>query len=88
MTLTELSIIPKVQLAGEYWYFDALRWKKQYNLEFLKGAEKDNKFISCLNEIKVWQQTAEDNKPSWLQHPITITVLVLAAFTTGLAIGL
>lgn len=77
-----------VQLAGEYWYFDALRWKKQYDLEFLKGAEKDNKYLVCLNEIKVWQQTAEDNKPSWLQHPITITVLVLAAFTAGLAIGL
>lgn len=88
LTLGELSIIPTIQLAGEYWYFEAGRWHKAYDMEFLKGAEKDKKYLIALNEIKHWQNTAEENKPSWLQHPITITIIACVAFVSGLAIGL
>ena len=88
LTQGELSSIPLALLAGEYWYYEAERWKTQFDYEFLKGAEKDKKYLIALNEIKVWQNQAEENKPSWLQHPITITVMVGLAFAAGLAIGL
>lgn len=75
-------------LAGEYWFFEAGRWHKAYDMEFLKGAEKDKKYIIALNEIKYWQNTAEENKPSIFQHPIAIVIYVGLAFGAGLAIGL
>jgi len=62
--------------------------EKENELQFLKLAEADLKDIKRLDEIKLWQDTAEENKPSWLQHPITITVIATLAFAAGLAIAL
>ena len=88
MILEELMNIPSSLLAGEYWYFDARRWKKSDELKSIQLAKADLRDIKRLEEIKVWQNTAEENKPSWLQHPITITVIACIAFAGGLAIGL
>lgn len=76
-----------IQLAGEHWYYEARSWKILYDLEFIKGGQKDNKYLACLNEVRVWQNQAEENKPSWLQHPITITIMVGLAFLGGLGLG-
>ena len=88
LILGELVEIPKIQLAGEYWYFEAKRLKKADEFKTIQLAQADLRDIKRLEQIKYWQNTAEENKPSIFQHPIAITIYIGFAFATGLAIGL
>lgn len=88
MIQPELVSITKIQLAGEYWFFETKRLKKKNEFQFLQLAKADLRDMKRLEQISYWQNTAEENKPSWWQHPITITIIATLAFVGGLAIAL
>lgn len=80
-------MIAKTQVAGEYWYFDAQNCEKQKEQLILKAANADLQTLKWIDKFKLQEQKTEAVKPSWLQHPITITVIAGLAFLGGVAIG-
>lgn len=87
MTLAELSLIAKAQVAGEYWYFEAKNWKKAYDLEFIKGGKKDLQIMELEIQKDLLSQKVEEVKPTFWQNPIVITGMVVLAGAGGIWIG-
>lgn len=87
LTQQELNQIPLVLLAGEYWFADAQRWKKAYDLQFAKTGKVELRLMQSLKREKLLEMKAEEIKPTFWQQPYMIVGYVIVAGITGLWIG-
>jgi hypothetical protein len=74
-------------VAGEYWYYEAKNWKKSYDLEFIKGAKKDNQIMELQTQFGLQVTKTEESKATLWQQPYMIVGYVVVAFAAGIFLG-
>lgn len=88
LTLAELSLLTKIQLAGEFWFQDSKRWRELYDLEFIKNGQLNAKELVYIGEIGRLEVVAEENKPEWWQSPTVIIIISVISFGLGFGLAL